>query len=298
LVEKAKEKVVIETPYLVLSDPAVKLFKKLRAERPNIDIQVVTNSLAATDSWFTYAASFKQKQLYLNELGFLLYEIKPHPGDMELFMPTYRQLLSREPTPSEKEKHYLQQTMWDEVMAMGDTNGDAIDVERATNSSLVTMAAKEKPYFCLHSKSMVIDGEVGFIGSYNLDPRSENLNTEVGIVIRDRHFASRLYDAIARDMESQNSWVVAKRNIPLHLDEVNASLVRLSRFMPVDLWPIRYASAFELIEGRESVLPQHADFYYNYRSVGSFPGVSAERSDKIFGALIFKTFGGFLTPLL
>jgi hypothetical protein len=145
---------------------------------------------------------------------------------------------------------------------------------------------------------MVVDDEIAFIGSYNLDPRSENLNTEVGLVITDRNFAALLQAAIAKDMEPQNSWVIAKREIPLNLDDVNAILVWLSGTMPIDPWPIRYASAFELIEGRNPVLPQHADFYNNYRSVGSFPEVAGERSDKIFGALIFKTFGKYLTPLL
>jgi phosphatidylserine/phosphatidylglycerophosphate/cardiolipin synthase-like enzyme len=297
LVGKAKEQIIIQTPYLVLSDPAVKLFKKLLAERPKLDIRVVTNSLAATDSWFTYAASFKQKQLYLAELGFLLYEVKPHPGDMELFMPTYSKLLSRQLTPSEREKYQPEQTIWDGYMVpvgIGDTNVTS----EVMSSSMEKEENKGKPYFCLHSKSMVLDGEIAFIGSYNLDPRSENLNTEVGIVIHDSHFAFRLQAAIAKDMEPQDSWVIAKRKIPLSLDEVNTALVRISRIMPIDPWPIRYACAFELIEGRDPVRPPHADFYNNYRSVGSFPGVSAERSDKIFGAMIFKTFGEFLTPLL
>jgi putative cardiolipin synthase len=297
LVEKAKEKIVIQTPYLVLSGPAIKLFKKLRAERPDLDIQIVTNSLAATDSWFTYAASFKQKQLYLNELGFHLYEVKPHPGDMELFMPTYTQLLNRELTPSEKEKYTLQQTAQDAFIAPMGIN-DSTDGNDSYIKKMEWREFKGVPYFCLHSKSMVIDDEISFIGSYNLDPRSENLNTEVGLVIHDRNFANRLQAAIAKDMEPQNSWVIAKREIPLSLDNVNAILVWFSRTMPVDPWPIRYASAFELIEGNDIVLPQHADFYNNYRSVGSFPEVADERNDKIFGALIFKTFGKYLTPLL
>ncbi len=297
LIEKAEKQVVIQTPYLVLSGQAVKLFKKLRAEQPELDIQVVTNSLAATDSWYTYAASFKQKQLYISELGFRLYEVKPHPGDMELFMPTYTQLLNRELTPSEKEKYTMQQSARDENMDPHSIN-DFAGGNDVTSSSLKEGESLGTPYFCLHSKSMVIDSEISFIGSYNLDPRSENLNTEVGIVIRDRQFAARLQAAIARDMEPQNSWVIAKRKLPLNLDDVNSTLVWFSRILPIDPWPIRYASAFELIDGYDSVLPQHADFYNNYRSVGSFPGVTAEHSDKIFGALIFKTFGKYFTPLL
>src|SRR3546814_19071105 len=34
----------------------------------------------------------------------------------------------------------------------------------------------------LHTKAFVIDGERGFIGSFNLDPRSAYLNTEMGVL--------------------------------------------------------------------------------------------------------------------
>lgn len=34
----------------------------------------------------------------------------------------------------------------------------------------------------LHTKAFVVDGEGGFIGSFNLDPRSINLNTEMGLL--------------------------------------------------------------------------------------------------------------------
>ena len=36
----------------------------------------------------------------------------------------------------------------------------------------------------LHSKTMAVDGETIFIGSFNFDPRSFALNTEMGVVIR------------------------------------------------------------------------------------------------------------------
>ncbi|HET8900279.1 MAG TPA: phospholipase D family protein [Rhodanobacteraceae bacterium] len=34
----------------------------------------------------------------------------------------------------------------------------------------------------LHTKAVVVDGERGFIGSFNLDPRSADLNTEMGVL--------------------------------------------------------------------------------------------------------------------
>ena len=34
----------------------------------------------------------------------------------------------------------------------------------------------------LHAKTFAFDRGIGFIGSYNLDPRSSKLNTEMGVL--------------------------------------------------------------------------------------------------------------------
>ncbi len=62
------------------------------------------------------------------------------------------------------------------------------------------------PVFGLHAKSMVIDGEIVFIGTFNLDPRSANLNTEVGMLARDRELARQVTESIETDMLPGNSW--------------------------------------------------------------------------------------------
>lgn len=56
----------------------------------------------------------------------------------------------------------------------------------------------------LHSKSAVIDGKVTLIGSYNLDPRSERLNTEIAVVVEDRGLAADLEASMERDL--RNAW--------------------------------------------------------------------------------------------
>jgi putative cardiolipin synthase len=62
------------------------------------------------------------------------------------------------------------------------------------------------PVFAVHAKTLVVDRRVAFVGTYNLDPRSENLNTEVGVVIHDAEQAAAVADAIATDMRADNSW--------------------------------------------------------------------------------------------
>ncbi|MHB1056278.1 MAG: phospholipase D family protein [Rhodanobacter sp.] len=44
----------------------------------------------------------------------------------------------------------------------------------------------------LHTKAFVVDGERGFVGSFNLDPRSANLNTEMGVLFDDPGLARDL----------------------------------------------------------------------------------------------------------
>jgi putative cardiolipin synthase len=44
----------------------------------------------------------------------------------------------------------------------------------------------------LHTKAAVIDGRTVIVGSYNLDPRSEHLNTEVAVVLEDPVLAAEL----------------------------------------------------------------------------------------------------------
>ncbi|MFL6193946.1 MAG: phospholipase D-like domain-containing protein [Thermoanaerobaculia bacterium] len=45
---------------------------------------------------------------------------------------------------------------------------------------------------CLHAKAAVFDGETLVVGSYNLDPRSERLNTELAVVVRDTGLAGEM----------------------------------------------------------------------------------------------------------
>jgi cardiolipin synthase C len=60
----------------------------------------------------------------------------------------------------------------------------------------------------LHSKVMVFDQRVAWIGSANLDPRSRRLNTESGMFIESEELAARLLKSLERDFAPENSWRV------------------------------------------------------------------------------------------
>ncbi|THB76820.1 MAG: phospholipase D family protein [Desulfobulbaceae bacterium] len=69
---------------------------------------------------------------------------------------------------------------------------------------------KQIPTFAIHAKTMVIDHETVFVGTFNLDPRSANLNTEVGVILKDKKIASRVENAIMQDILPENSWDSSK----------------------------------------------------------------------------------------
>jgi len=60
----------------------------------------------------------------------------------------------------------------------------------------------------LHVKAIVVDRRTVFIGSMNLDPRSEELNSEMGVVIDSEPLALQMVGIIERDMQPANAWRV------------------------------------------------------------------------------------------
>ncbi len=62
--------------------------------------------------------------------------------------------------------------------------------------------------FGLHAKTMVFDRKYTFVGSFNLDPRSVNLNTEMGLLVESESLANAVADSIRGDISAGNSWQV------------------------------------------------------------------------------------------
>lgn len=62
------------------------------------------------------------------------------------------------------------------------------------------------PIFGLHSKSMVIDDNITVIGTFNLDPRSANLNTESITIIPSKAVTKDVKKGMLEEMEPQNAW--------------------------------------------------------------------------------------------
>ena len=52
----------------------------------------------------------------------------------------------------------------------------------------------------MHAKTFAFDRRIGFIGSYNLDPRSSKLNTEMGVLFDCPPLARRLPEQLDRSL--------------------------------------------------------------------------------------------------
>ncbi|WP_460241652.1 phospholipase D-like domain-containing protein [Aurantivibrio infirmus] len=93
---------------------------------------------------------------------------------------------------------------------------------------------KNQPIFALHAKSFVVDGETLYVGTFNLDPRSANLNTEVGVLVSNKRLAQQVEQSILLDIESNNSWQTFLGNNP----DKHASLRKRLRVMWLKMLPL------------------------------------------------------------
>ena len=267
LLLSAQRSVLIQSPYMVLSKRARELFAELRDRNPDIELVYSTNSLASTDADTVYGHTHKHKKRYVGKLGFHLYELKPYPADAPDFFPRWPELI-------EEKKQ-----------------GIGSDSSVSGDNSTIPMPA---PRVGLHSKSFVVDSRIAMIGSHNFDPRSEGFNTENGLIVWDEAFAQKLERLIRRDIEPQNSWVVAMRpDKEQERTAIQTAPENITEFMP---WFYGSTSVYELAPGKEPLPPDSPDFYRHYYSVGSFPEVI--RTRRQINVLFLGSFFGFLEPIL
>ena len=182
LLTGARERITIQSPYLVMPEGGLDLFRDL--VRRGVEVRIVTNSLASTDNLQAFSGYHKQRQEIIDS-GIQLHEFKPDAA-------VARSLMQRSvPLP------------------------------------------RQVPVFAIHAKSLVVDGRQAYIGTFNFDPRSANLNTEVGVIIDHRGVASQVEQAILRDMQPENSWRPA-----LEDPEAGVELWKKTRLWFWRLWPL------------------------------------------------------------
>ncbi|MDQ6683819.1 MAG: phospholipase D family protein [Pseudomonadota bacterium] len=181
LAESAQKRIVIQSPYLVMSEEAIELFRRIVAR--GVTVRINTNSLAATDNLPAFSG-YQSERARLLEMGLQIYEYKP---------------------AAEAQLEAMRRV--------------AVSVRRA-------------PISALHAKTMVVDSKTVYIGTFNFDPRSANLNTEVGAIIHDETLARAVEATMETDMAPANSWS-AKDNPDRYASPSKRNKVRLYRTLPI-----------------------------------------------------------------
>lgn len=182
LVASAQKELVIQSPYLVMSSKALKLFEDAIAR--GVRIRINTNSLASTDNIQAFSG-YRNQRNRLIKMGIEVYEYKPAPE---------------------------------------------IQTEMMANNF---PGREQLPVFAIHAKTMVVDAKTVYIGTFNFDPRSENLNTEVGLIVQNKKLASRVQASIERDMEAANSWNAAMDNPDQYVSILKRTKVRFWQMVPI-----------------------------------------------------------------
>lgn len=177
LVADARSRIVIQSPYLVMSDAALALFRETTSR--GVKVRISTNSLASTDNIQAFSG-YRNQRARLLDMGLQIFEYRPDASVQRLAAPQAK-----------------------------------------------------APVFALHAKTMVIDSSVLYIGTFNFDPRSENLNTEVGVVLRDARLARAVEAAIETDMRPENSWNAATDRPDSHVPLTKRTRTRFWQLLPI-----------------------------------------------------------------
>ncbi|MFC4727460.1 phospholipase D family protein [Coralloluteibacterium thermophilus] len=304
LIEGAREQVLLQTPYLVLSREARRMFRRMQRRPDAPEVVVSTNSLAATDAFPVYALSHKYKRTYLRELGFRIHEYKPFPLDAPIDV-LATGALDQPPEERAEPPRAPNRAFGSARAETGSPSGPTSE----STFAAVGSGARRGPLplrsagvrVGLHAKSLVIDRRVGIVGTHNFDPRSDNFNTESAVAIYDTAFVDALSAEIERDLQPENAWVVARRVqdwTPV-VSDINYNLGKLFEALPLfDLWPVRYATSYEFVPGPDCApAPPDTDLFRAcYRPVGDFPEVDVPT--KSIYTRILTAFGAGLAPIL
>lgn len=286
LVDSAKHEVLLQTPYLVMSKRARKIFETMHKRPDPPRIVVSTNSLASTDAFAVYAMSYKHRKRYLRDYGFQIQEMKPRAvAAEEAYAEANEDEVSAGRSSAERRRRFAGA----EARGLFGSRGSANQPAPLTGEGM---------RFGLHAKSIVVDDRFAMVGSHNFDPRSDHYNTEAGVIVHDRTFANEVRQSIMQLTGPENAWVIAPRKpvVPL-LTDVNQAIGDLSEKLPLfDFWPYRYATSYDIKPGCAPMTPDNPAFYSCYEPVGDFPGVAL--SFKLIYTRLITAFGSGASGIL
>jgi putative cardiolipin synthase len=96
----------------------------------------------------------------------------------------------------------------------------------------------------LHTKAFIIDRRETFIGSFNFDPRSANINTELGVIIRSPELSGNAAEALTASLAEQTYEVFLNKDGKLRWRGIeNGEEVILDK-EPQTTWGQRFMAGF------------------------------------------------------
>lgn len=94
----------------------------------------------------------------------------------------------------------------------------------------------------LHTKAVIVDGRVAFVGSFNLDPRSTWINTEMGALIDDARFAELVRANIERSLTPEHSFQLSLEDRQLVWTDVQDGKPRRQFHELTSTWSRRFVA--------------------------------------------------------
>ena len=164
LAGEARRELHVVSPYLVPTRRGVREFDGL--VRRGVRISVLTNAFESTDVAAVHAGYAKRRRTLLDS-GVTLYELRRDFAPLPV------------------------------ARVAGRGRGGAGD---GGGSAGVAHRLRAPGSASLHAKTFAIDRERLFVGSFNFDPRSAALNTEMGLLIRSPRLAGRLATLFDEDV--------------------------------------------------------------------------------------------------
>lgn len=200
--------------------------------KKGVKIKILTNSFSATDVGIVHSG-YSEIRKPLLQAGIEIYELKtsakiayplsivlpkaaddkPSPAKHPFFT-KFTKKIGKTPSKLQKNANFPKSTS-----------------NKKPNSLATTVAKKPSPLFpktdpadkrpslsranittSLHTKAFAVDNDKVFIGSYNVDPRSANINTELGVVIYDPQLAQKLHNAVGESLLAQAYQVTLDNN--------------------------------------------------------------------------------------
>jgi putative cardiolipin synthase len=97
--------------------------------------------------------------------------------------------------------------MLDAGMELFELRPDAVACQRLVT---VSRACERGPAFSLHSKTMVLDRRVVYVGSFNFNLRSTYLNSETALIVESPELAGRVAASMEELLRPDSSWQVLR----------------------------------------------------------------------------------------